>query len=163
MKKLSGNKVIKITAFVVVIVVLVWTTFCTLSIDQIYYDDASIARFADSGIKRLAHQTSDGQQGNGSFATFIGKSTLWTYNVPEDMELEISCLLSVEKGLAKLVLINPDKTVITILESTPDTSSAEIITKTLLLKKGRNKIKLVATDKAEIIYELYIDEGNFKH
>lgn len=86
---------------------------------------------------------------------FEGVDTIWSYNTETDTEVEISYLLSVTKGKAKLVLIKPDGEVEIIFESKDNNKQSKTNSTKLSLTKGENKIKLVAKDNANI--ELKID------
>ena len=60
------------------------------------------------------------------------------------MEINISFHLS--KGQAKIVHIDNDNNVTTVLECVPDTSTDGFVTKTIPLKSGQNRLKIVGYD-----------------
>ena len=80
-----------------------------------------------------------------------GMEIVWNYNAPEDMTMQMNYTLQVARGKAKLVLIQPGKTTVTLVEQSSaadkdavsDTTSATEQQCTLDLKKGENKIKIV--------------------
>lgn len=84
-----------------------------------------------------------------------GMDTVWKYQAEEDMTLQMYCTLEVTSGKAKLVLIQPDDTIITLAEKestaeeeinteeNDDTTSTAESMSTLELKKGSNRMKIV--------------------
>lgn len=80
-----------------------------------------------------------------------GMEIVWNYNAPEDVTMQMNYTLQVTRGKAKLVLIQPGKTTVTLVEQSSDadkdavsdTTSATEQQCTLDLKKGKNKIKIV--------------------
>ena len=85
-----------------------------------------------------------------------GMDTIWTYNTDEDATLQMYYTFQVTKGRAKLILINPDDTTITLVEQGGDTSGQTVGTNddsdmtaaeehmiVLDLKKGESRIKIV--------------------
>lgn len=87
-------------------------------------------------------------------ARFDGRETLWTKTLEDNKDIEIEIKLSLSKGTAKVVHIDEDGGVITILECTEDNSADGYVTKTVSLKKGLNRIKIVGYGCRDIDLEL---------
>ena len=88
-----------------------------------------------------------------------GMDTVWTYNADADVEVEINYNVAVEKGEMKIVLISPEKKLSTICECSEEDSLDGI--QTFALKKGENRIKIVARDEAVFDVSLSSDKGVF--
>lgn len=98
------------------------------------------------------------------FATigFEGMDTIWEYTCESDTTINISYLLSVSAGKSKIVLISPNGDLTTIVENTDNSTQENLETISVALKEGKNRIKLVAADKAVIDMKLEIEVGNFE-
>lgn len=77
---------------------------------------------------------------------FDGRETLWKDKVEEPKDVEISFSFSISKGQAKIVHIDDDGTVITVIEFLPDTLEDGFVTKTVSLSSGYNRLKIVGYD-----------------
>lgn len=93
---------------------------------------------------------------------FTGMDTIWIYEAEEDVEIDMTYLLNVSKGKVKLVLIAPDDTITTVVEVTDESELKDYATSTLLIKKGLNRIKLVAGKDTQVSFELDIEAGEFQ-
>lgn len=87
-------------------------------------------------------------------ARFDGRETLWTKTLEDNKDIEIEIKLSLSKGTAKVVHIDEDGGVLTILECTEDNSADGYVAKTVSLKKGLNRIKIVGYGCRDIDLEL---------
>lgn len=87
--------------------------------------------------------------------------TIWTYESEDDIEIEMTYLLKLKKGKAKLVLISPDGTLTNTIEVNKDSVLEDYAVNKLSIKKGINRIKLVAADYAKIEFDIGIDYGTF--
>lgn len=74
---------------------------------------------------------------------FDGRETICTKNIKKSKDIDIEIKLSLSEGTAKIVLVNEDGEVSTIIECTQDDCVAEGIVKTVSLKKGVNRFKIV--------------------
>ncbi|MGL5149836.1 MAG: hypothetical protein ACRC7N_04580 [Clostridium sp.] len=79
-----------------------------------------------------------------------------------DKEFPISYLFKVTNGRLKLVLVTPDGVVTDIIETSKDSDLRDYATSSLNLKKGTNKVKLVADKDTSFEYKIIIPYGNFK-
>lgn len=90
---------------------------------------------------------------------FEGMDTIGEFNPERNTEVEISYLLSVTKGKAKLVLIKPDGDLETIVENKDNTKQSKMNSTKLSITKGENRIKLVAQDNAQIELKINVSNG----
>lgn len=77
---------------------------------------------------------------------FDGRRTLWTDNLEESQNIEINFSFVLTEGQAKIVHIDADGNVTTIIECTPETSTDEYVTKTVCMTGGENRLKIVGYD-----------------
>lgn len=129
--------------------------------DRVYNNDIKIANDSDTfGLDKSDETIEEGvYKGK---VKLSGSGTIWTYESNEDFDLQVPYTLSVKSGKAKIVLISPDNTVVTLVENTAKSSVEGNTTLTIPIKKGINRIKLVGYKKADIELELHIEKGTFK-
>ncbi len=77
---------------------------------------------------------------------FDGRETLWSDIVSEEQKMEIEFSFSLSAGQAKIVHIDADGNVTTVIECSPELSTDGFVTKTILLKSGENRLKIVGYD-----------------
>lgn len=113
---------------------------------QEYNSNEKISLMNDHYSKEFSVFNSTNEEISLTISKFNGRETLWTKKSEknEDMEMNLSFRLS--KGQAKIVHIDNDNNVTTIIECMPDTSTDEFITKTVSLKSGQNRLKIVGYD-----------------
>ena len=87
---------------------------------------------------------------------FDGRQTLHTWNLSEDKELSMEIICSLTDGTGKLIHVDADGNVTTLVECNEETSAAVI--KTISLKQGRNDIKFVGYDCEKLDLKMYFDE-----
>ena len=87
---------------------------------------------------------------------FDGRQTLHTWNLSEDKELSMEIICSLTDGTGKLVHVDADGNVTTIVECNKETSASVI--KTISLKQGRNDIKFVGYDCEKLDLKIYFEE-----
>lgn len=78
------------------------------------------------------------------------------------MDVDITYLLKVSNGKAKFVLISPDNTTTLIVESNNESELKDYATNTLQIKKGINRIKLVAGKNTISEFDISIPNGRFQ-
>lgn len=93
-----------------------------------------------------------------TISKFDGRQTLWSTTVNEEQEMEIDFSFSLSKGHAKIVHIDADGNVTTLLENTPETSTEMIETKSVSLKSGENSLKIVGYDCEDLELEMLFEE-----
>ena len=87
---------------------------------------------------------------------FDGRQTLFTWRLSEDFELTMEILGSLTDGTGKLVHVDADGNVTTLVEFDKETSVAVI--KNISLKQGRNDIKFAGYDCDNIDLKMYFEE-----
>lgn len=151
----------KAWAVLVLILVMFLCVGCSdISIVSIYDNQTKIVEDANTYAIHEAEQSIQNQNFKGVFA-MDGMDTLWTYDAPEDMELDITCSLTLYSGKAKLVLISPEDTVTTITEMTEVTEEEGRTVYSLQIRKGQNRIKLVTGLNTELDFDISIPVGTF--
>lgn len=90
---------------------------------------------------------------------FDGRQTLWREEVKEEQEIPIDFTFTLSKGQAKVVHVDKDGNVTTVLECTPETVASGSVTKTILLKKGDNRIKVVGFDCKDMKLIMLFKDG----
>ena len=77
---------------------------------------------------------------------FDSRQTLWTDTLEESQSVEIEFSFLLTEGQAKIVHIDADGNVTTLIECTPETSTDGYLTKTVSMTTGENKLKIVGFD-----------------
>lgn len=88
---------------------------------------------------------------------FDGRQTLWSGKLSEEKEITLDISLKMSEGKVKIVHIDDENTVTTILECTPDTVPEKATEVAVLMKKGQNRIKIVGYDCRDIDLEILSD------
>ena len=88
---------------------------------------------------------------------FDGRQTLWTDMLKEEQSVEIEFSFTLTEGKAKIVHIDADGNVTTLIECTPDTSTDGYLTKTVSMTPGVNKLKLVGFDCENIDLKMLLE------
>lgn len=81
---------------------------------------------------------------------FDGRETLWTDTLEENQSVEIEISFVLTEGQAKIVHIDADGNVITLIECTPETSTDGYVTKKVSLTSGQNRLKIVGFNCKDI-------------
>lgn len=150
----------RLKLIMVIMIVVLFCTACTSKMDWIYTDDKKIASSSDTyGIDKKEIAVNDDIYSGKLKMT--GTYTIWEYECEEEQEISIQYLLSVSSGKAKLVFISPDNKVTVLPFSENQENKDEMLQATLLLKKGSNRIKIVAKSKANMYFKLQIFKGNY--
>lgn len=127
----------------------------------IYDNDSKIASEGNSyNYYRDVKQDFDESDFTASVRGMDGMDTIWSYDCDSDSEIQINFDMANNVGDVKLVLISPDGELKTILECTNEETFEG--SKSLNIKKGENRIKVVARDKAKFDVSLNIDKGSFE-
>lgn len=77
---------------------------------------------------------------------FDGRQTLWTDTLEEGQNVEIEFSFVLTEGQAKIVHIDADGNVTTLIECTPETITDGYVTKTVSMTSGQNRLKIVGFD-----------------
>lgn len=152
----------KIKCLVVTMVLILGLTACASKpMAAVYDDNSKIASNSNTFSLINDMQEIEGKSYKGNIGKFEGMDTIWTCDATEDENVELAYLISVSAGKMKLVLIAPDNSLTTIAEITPETKLDDFQTYMLPLKKGENRIKVVAGEDTQIDMELSIPVGEF--
>lgn len=129
---------------------------------SIYSDNEKISSNTNSFNLYIEKQNIEGRKFNGVIKKIEGMDTIWIYESDKDMELDMTYLLNVISGKVKLVLIEPDSSVTNIIEATKESDVIDYATNILRIKKGLNRIKIVADKNTSLEFDISIPNGEFK-
>lgn len=108
------------------------------------YDNAEkIAESGDRYAKEMSVFNTIAGGYSLTVSKFDGRETLWTKTLKEEQEVDIDFSFVLSAGKAKVVHIDADDNVTIVIECTPETSTEEYVTKTVTMKKGKNRLKIV--------------------
>ncbi len=123
------------------------------------YDNAE--KIAASG-DRYSKEMSVFNHVNGEYSLtvskFNGRETLWTKSYKEACDVTIDISLVLSAGQAKIVYIDGDDNMTTLVECTPDTCAEEFVTVPVAMQKGKNRIKIVGFDCEDLELKMAFDE-----
>ncbi|TGY97794.1 hypothetical protein E5329_02760 [Petralouisia muris] len=115
-----------------------------------YNSDEKISQKADRYAKEISVGNFTDQEYSLTISKFNGRETIWNETFAENQNMEIDLSFCLSKGQAKIVHIDNDNHVTTLLECSPETSTDGFITKTVSLQKGQNRLKIVGYDCEDI-------------
>lgn len=147
---------------ILLIIIMLFTGCSNNSMISIYNDKDKIASSTNSYNLINTTQTIKENNFTGRVEKIEGMDTIWTYEADEDMSLDITYLLNVTKGKVKLVLISPDNSLTDIIERSSKASLIDFATSTMRIKKGLNRIKMVAGKDCSVEFDITISCGKFK-
>lgn len=134
-------------------------TACSNEFAAEEYDDNNKISQNDRYAKEMSvFNTEDGGY-SFTASKFSGRETLWTKSLKADRDLEINFKFGLSNGKAKVVHVDSEGNVTTLIECTPDTSTDGFVTKTISLSSGRNRLKIVGYDCEDIDLTMLFDEG----
>ena len=113
---------------------------------QEYNSNEKISLMNDHYAKEFSVFNSTNEEISLTIYKFNGRETLWTKKLDKNRDIEINLSFRLSKGQAKIVHIDNDNNVTTIIECVPDTSTDGFVTKTISLKSGQNRLKIVGYD-----------------
>lgn len=120
------------------------------------YDDSSkISSSADSWSVNNSNQSVSNGKYSGTMK-LSGYGTVWTYTADKDEEITAEYKLNVKSGKAKFALITPDKNVSVLVENENKSSEGNLV---VPVRKGKNRVKLVGLNKADVEAEFKTDKG----
>lgn len=126
----------------------------------VYDNNAKIA--GDTNTYNLSNyeQVQSDLHFTASVGKMEGMDTIWVLDAEEDMTVDITYQLSVFSGKMKLVLVDPEKEVSVIVEC--DSEMEETVQSTLDVKKGNNRIKIVAAENTQFDIDMTLSAGGLK-
>lgn len=150
------NKVLKLAGW---ILICLFITGCNNEFAKREYDSVEkISQMED----RYAKEASVFNPIDGGYkltvSKFDGRQTLWTDTVTENQDIEINLYFRISAGQAKVVHIDAEGNVKTIMECIPETCSDEFVPKTVSLTKGKNRIKIVGYDCEDVELKMLFAE-----
>lgn len=123
----------------------------------IYDNDTKIASESNTYSLKNVEQVHSDLHFTASVGKMEGMDTVWVFDAEEDTAVDITYQLNVSSGKAKLVLIDPEKEVSIIVES--DSKMEEPVQETLDIRKGNNRIKIVAGENTQFDIDFTISQG----
>lgn len=126
----------------------------------VYDDDAKIASNTNTYSLINCEQVQSDLHFTASVEKMEGMDTIWVFDAEKDTAVDITYKLNVSSGKMKLVLINPEKEVSVIAEC--DSGMEDFVSDTLDIKKGNNRLKLVAGENTQFDIDFTISHGGLK-
>ena len=123
-----------------------------------YNSAAKIASSGDRYSKTKSVFSSVKESYRQTASRFDGRETLWTQHLAEGETVQLKVRLTLAKGQAKLVHVDEEGRITTLLECTAETDKDEYITLSLSMPKGKNKLKLVGYDCKNLTCEFIFPE-----
>lgn len=154
------KKKLIILPILLISIVLLTGCFKVIDFDTIYDDDKAISKSYNS-FNMTNPQTNIKDNIFYGTLTLSGMKEIWDYTTDIDEEIELTYILSTDKGDAKLALIDDDGIVTTLIDTVDLEESDNERTITFPVTKGQNRIKLVGRD-AKINFSFEFDKGNLK-
>lgn len=144
--------------FAIVLTAVCMTAGCgTNPMLAIYDNDMKIASDTNSYSLTNVEQVHSDLHFTASVGKMEGMDTVWGFDAEEDTAVDITYQLNVSSGRVKLVLINPEKEVSVIVEC--DSKMEEPVQETLDIRKGNNRIKIVAGENTQFDIDFTISHG----
>lgn len=137
----------KKSCILLIMVLCLFMTGCNNKFAENEYD--SVEKIIESE-DRYAKESSVFNPIDGGYslvvAKFDGRQTLWTDTLEESRSVEIEFSFVLTEGHAKIVHIDAEGNVTTLIECTPETSTDGYVTETVYMTSGQNRLKIVGFD-----------------
>lgn len=141
-----------------IIAVCLFFTGCSNEFAKNEYD--SVEKIIENG-DRYAKESSVFNHIDGGYSLvvskFDGRQTLWTDTLEESQSVEIELSFALTEGQAKIVHIDAEDNVTTLIECTPETPTDGYVTKTVSMTPGENRIKIVGYDCKNIDLKMFFE------
>lgn len=132
---------------------------CSNDFARVQYDLADIISSSKDRYTKVNSSFSSIDGGYSlEVSKFDGRETLWSKIMDEKQRVEIDFSLSLSQGQVKIVHIDAGGNVTTLIECSSDTSMDGFETKTVLLKKGQNRLKIVGYDCEDVDLKMMFEE-----
>lgn len=145
----------KKSCILLIIVLCMFMTGCSNKFAENEYD--SVAKIIENE-DRYAKVSSVFNPIDGGYSLtvskFDGRQTLWTDTLENSQSVEIEFSFVLTEGQAKIVHIDAEGNVTTLIECTPETSTDGYVTKTVSMTSGENRLKIVGYDCENIDLEM---------
>lgn len=146
----------KKSCILLIIVLCILMTGCSNKFAEKEYD--SVEKIIESE-DRYAKESSVFNPIDGGYSLtvsrFDGRQTLWTDVLKESQSVEIEFSFVLTEGQAKIVHIDAEGNVTTLIECTPETSTEGYVTKIVSMMGGENRLKIVGYDCENIDLEMH--------
>lgn len=128
------------------------------SAEQAYNSTEKIAENTDwyQKVSYVGKSTDDGM--SVSIGEFEGIETIWKKTLENKKDVEIDFSFTLTEGQAKIVHIDAEGNVTTIIESDSESLIDGVITKTVSLTEGENRFKIVGYDCRNVELEMIFTE-----
>ena len=144
--------------YVLLVILCLCLTGCYNEYAETEYEDTE--KIAATG-DRYSKEISVFNHVNGEYiltvSKFDGRETLWTKSYKEASEVMLEVSLVLSEGQAKLVHIDEEDNVTTIVECTPENCAEEAVTVPVAIKKGKNRLKIVGYDCKDLELKMVFD------
>lgn len=144
------------------IILLIFLVGCKNPMTSIYDNNKEISRISNTFNIQSDDQTLNDTVLKGTLKKMEGMDTVWTYNSDDDLDINVTYMFKVTNGKVKLVLIYPDDSIETIVETTKYSDVVDNKTSTLHLKKGTNRMKIVAAENTCFEFDINVPKGKLK-
>ena len=128
--------------------------------ERFYDNEKGIAGETNSYNLTNYSGSQDDNTVSGSAEKMEGMDTIWNYTASDDTEVILSWKLSVSSGKAKLVLIDPDGNLSTLVECEASSDGEQEGSGTFEIKQGENRVKLVGAEETALEFEFTADKGD---
>lgn len=129
---------------------------------RVYNDEKALAEdYSSYNLTNFSSSQSENTV-SGLAEKLEGMDTIWKYDAEEMTEVKITYSLTVTSGKAKLVYVDSDGTVSTLLECSAGEDVGQSEAETLKVKEGENRIRLVGAEGTGLEYEFTADKGEVK-
>lgn len=142
-----------------VVLLCLFLTGCNNEFAQQEYNSAE--KIAQTGDRYAKEMSIFGPIEGGYSLTvskFDGRQTLWSKSLKEAQELEIEFSFSLAAGQAKVVYVDDDGNVTTVLEYLPESGMEDGVIKTVSLQSGKNRLKIVGYDCEDLELKMLFEE-----
>ncbi len=129
---------------------------CSNEFAKLEYNSAEKIIQADHFAKSFSVGSKKDNEASFSIRKFDGRETIWENQLSEAQELTMEFALSLSGGQAKIVHIDPNDKVTTMIECSAEASADETTRIVLSMPKGQNRFKLVGYDCEDIELRLII-------
>ena len=145
----------KKSCMLLIIVLCMFMTGCNNKFAENEYD--SVEKIIESE-DRYAKENSVFNSISGGYSLtvskFDGRQTLWSDTLENSQSVETKFSFMLTEGQAKIVHIDAEGNVTTLIECTPETSTDGYVTKTVSMTSGENRLKIVGYDCENIDLEM---------
>ena len=144
---------------ILIILLCMIMTGCSNEFARMEYDSIDkISKSEDRYVKESSiFNTIDGGY-ELTVSKFDGRETLWSDILDENENIEVDFSFTLSKGQAKVVHIDDDGNVTTVIACSPETSTAGFVTKTISLKSGLNRFNIVGYDCEDVELKMLFKE-----